>query len=135
MLEDTGFDFVVAPRLCCTFWVVVYKTNISADETEPVLISVTGRIYDERGLVPSGFVFKIPENRSLVEELYRNLLAMTDNDGNFYIPSVDKNANILVMEIGGTRPRVVSAKEAERILLEDDVEMLEEVITIGREPQ
>ena len=120
LLVDTSFDFVVFHR-----WVVVYKANISIEETDPVLISVTGRVYDEWGPT-GGFIFKIPKNRSLatVEEQKPYFLVMADNDGNFFIPSVDKNAHILVEGLIGTNlfPRVVPVKEAERIKMERDAE-------------
>ena len=135
LLADTGFDFVVTWFGREPYWVVVYKTNISTKETDPVLISVTGRVYGEWAI--GGFIFKIPEKRSVVSNESvlivdnSNFLVIADmNDGgSFYIPSVDKNARILVHS-WGTFPRVVPVKEAKLIELERDTKLDGVIITI-----
>ena len=141
LLADTGFDFVGFHRNIETFWVVVYKTNISNETVEPELISVAGKIYDPWGPVAFAILFEIPErqsvdsNNSVVIVDNNNRITRADMDGNFFIPSVDKNAFILVRACDASFPRVVRVKDAELIQLEPNEDVLNQVITIRREPQ
>ena len=137
LLAETGFDFIVFRQGIDGFWVVVYKVNISTAEIDPVLISVTGKVNGEWGPQIGAVLYKIPERQSVVsnESVFtvgnHNILAVTGMNGSFFIPSVEKNAQILV-SMFGYLPRVVPVKEAEQIKMERDTKYDDVIIRISR---
>ena len=135
LLADTGYGFVISRYGRDSFWVIIYKKK-SITKTDPVLISITGRVYMSYcHSAPGATLFLIPDRSTTSpDEIFidtnENFLAVTSMDGNFFIPSVDKNAQVLVTFLGYL-PRVVIAKDIEQIKLERDTKYDDIIITTG----
>ena len=126
LLAGTGYDFAVAPNGKYSYWVIIYKIYENIINYFPVLISVEGRVtgFQEEpvlgatlSLIKKGKGNTITQKNIVIDN--NSILAVANIDGNFFIPSVDKNAQILVKRFGYL-PQVVRAKDAKLINLEPD---------------
>ena len=128
LLANTDYHFIVFSK--CR--VLIYKMEkylrtTQIQRVEPCKIS--GKVVDENGEGVLAVSIRIIDAKGKISDAEN---AITNEDGTFSFFTPHPNACLLVRYIG-YYPQVVSIKDAGLIKLEPDWEVLNEVITIGRD--